>query len=150
MNKRVKYALIAVAAIPLAAGMVGALADEARGGSSGSASTSVRVTESPSATRSATPGPRPKPAQDATPTARSSAEDGEVALTQLAMEVTWASKVTQADRDQLCVAWRLDEYTALEAFMEGAASTNAHLDSPTVVKFLDQKCGPGGKTGDES
>jgi hypothetical protein len=149
MNKRVKYALIAVAAIPLAAGMVGALADEARGKPEGSASTSVRVTQTPSETPRATPKPDPKPAQDVTPTARSSSEDGEAALTQVAMEITWG-RVSDEDKTQLCVAWRADEYTSLEAFMEGAASTNAHLDSPTVIKFLDQKCGPGGKVGDES
>lgn len=148
MNKRLKYALITVAAIPLAAGAVGALADEARGGSETGASTQVRVSESPSVTRSPAPSPDPRPSKTETPTARSSAEDGNAALTQLAMEVTWA-KVSQADKDQLCTAWRLDEYTALEAFMEGAASTNAHLDSNTVITYLDGQCGPGGKRGDE-
>ncbi|HEU4568255.1 MAG TPA: hypothetical protein VFR99_09485 [Marmoricola sp.] len=143
MNKRVKMVLLSAAAIPLVAGMVGAIVDEARGAQGVRDEGASRVV---AATTSRPPSQRPRPAKPApataTPTAHSSQEDGETALTQLALEVTW-KKLTPDERHQECVAWRTDRYTALEAFMEGAdaARTGYRLDGGTVMRFFDQRCG---------
>lgn len=139
MNRWLKRALLTAAAVPLVAGAVSALADEARGGQGIRDEGRERVSVSPSVTRS--PAATPRPVAD-TPVARSSAEDALPALTQLAVEAGWA-KTSTADRASLCAGWRTDRYLTLEAFMESAeaAASGYSLDGTTVMRFFDGRCG---------
>jgi hypothetical protein len=129
----VKNAALAAVAVVLVAGMVEGLSEAMRDNADDQVKPTPTVTVTVTETRTALPS--------LLPTARSSAEDGAVALTRAAIENAWKHQ-SSGDRDLVCQEWRTDSYTTLEAFMEEAGS--ATLDSVTVKTFFDSKCGKGG------
>lgn len=125
--------LLGVVGTVLVAGMVAGFGEAMRGDTG-------EVTPAPTVTVTKTVTPTPKPSL--LPNARSSAEDGATALTRISVETAWR-KMPAGQRVAVCDAWHTDRYTALEAFMEGANGAGAavSLDSATVARVFDEKCG---------